>query len=602
MHIRLPDILFFLLAGAFCLSAFCGVQELSPGGICMDSDLQNYTQILAQQLDPSAFAADPVAPDFAFFPGVPNLLTILAGWLALGDGAVAGIFRAGALTIWIHLAGFYLLGHWLFKSRGLAVMLTVLMSITVYWGFGTFWGATHADPVPRVLYAGLCFPLWLWLGCKAMRKAWLRPCLLLLTGCSIGVHSVSAITCAAMFLMAFLLSPGTRTCPGNLLHTLLCALAFLATAMPLLKLLAGGHAMPTSSQNLALLKEVWQAMGTRNWTTPWPTLGRTLLHYTTGEPILSAGVACFAAAWIFRDRLPAQARTLLSMLPGFILGLAGMLALCLAEMHLAPRLGYSPMSQELFRGTRLLVPLVWLSAVMLASCFWNRLPALFRTAIPAIACIAVFLVSQDKQCLAARHELSSTLHIHALEPARFAERATMAQGYRNALEALKAHSQSSDLVYTDASDLAVRYYAHRPLAATYKDGWLLYYARDMRLAKPWLAEFTIRKTIAGKDITAFHAGLDSANEHTSAPWTPDEATDDAMARTTIHFAAVHRASWLLVRASNAMLRFLPEAGIVFSSKEWIVAKAPMLQQDLTPLPPAPISQDGKALAPEDPKR
>ena len=51
-----------------------------------------------------------------------------------------------------------------------------------------------------------------------------------------------------------------------------------------------------------------------------------------------------------------------------------------------------------------------------------------------------------------------------------------------------------------------------------------------------------------------------------------------------------------------MLRLLPEEGIVFSSREWIVAKAPMLQQDLTPLPPAPISQDGKALAPEDPKR
>jgi len=240
MRIRLPDILFFLLAGAFCLAAYYGVQELSPSGVCMDSDLQNYTQILARQLDPSAFEADPVASDFAFFPGVPNLLTILAGWLAMDSGAVAGIFRAGALTIWLYLAGFFLLGHWLFKSRGLAVMLTVLMSVTVYWGFGTFWGATHADPVPRVLYAGLCFPLWIWIGCEAVRKAWLRPCLLFLIGCSIGVHSVSAIACAAMFLMAFLLSPGKRTCSRNLLHTLLCALAFLAAALPLLKLLAGG--------------------------------------------------------------------------------------------------------------------------------------------------------------------------------------------------------------------------------------------------------------------------------------------------------------------------------------------------------------------------
>ncbi len=602
MRIRLPDILFFLLAGAFCLAAYYGVQELSPSGVCMDSDLQNYTQILARQLDPSAFEADPVASDFAFFPGVPNLLTILAGWLAMDSGAVAGIFRAGALTIWLYLAGFFLLGHWLFKSRGLAVMLTVLMSVTVYWGFGTFWGATHADPVPRVLYAGLCFPLWIWIGCEAVRKAWLRPCLLFLIGCSIGVHSVSAIACAAMFLMAFLLSPGKRTCSRNLLHTLLCALAFLAAALPLLKLLAGGHAAPASSQEIALLKEVWQAMGTRNWTTPWNTLGRTLLHYATGEPILPAGIVCFATAWIFRSRLPEQARTLLSMLPGFILGLAGMLLLCLAEMHLAPRLGYNAMSLDLLRGTRFLVPLAWISILMLAACFWSRLPALLRIAIPAIVCIAAFLMSQDKQNIAARHELASALHIHALEPARFAERRALAQGYRSALEALKTHSRSSDLVYTELSDLAVRYYARRPLAATYKDGWLLYYARNTRLAKPWLAEFNARQIIAGKHIVAFHAGLDSASEHSSAGWTPDAATDDAMARTTIHFATVHGASWLLVRASDAMLRLLPEADIIFSSKDWIVAKAPMLQQDLTPLPPAPPSQDGKALAPQNPKK
>ena len=115
-------------------------------------------------------------------------------------------------------------------------------------------------------------------------------------------------------------------------------------------------------------------------------------------------------------------------------------------------------------------------------------------------------------------------------------------------------------------------------------------------------ELNARKIIAGKHIVAFHAGLDSTSEHSSAGWTPDAATDDAMARTTIHFATVHGASWLLVRASDAMLRLLPEADIIFSSKDWIVAKAPMLQQDLTPLPPAPPSQDGKALAPQNPKK
>ena len=584
MRISLSDILFPTLAGAFCLAAHFGIQELSPGGAFMDSDLQNYTQILAWQMDPSSFAADPAAPGFAFFPGVPNLLTLLAGWLAPGGDAVTGIFRAGALAVWIHLAGYYLLGRWLFRSRSLAVTLSVLMSVTVYWAFGTFWGATHADPVPRILYAGLCFPLWLWLGCEAVRKIWLRPCLLFLAGCSIGVHSVSAIACAAMLLAAFLLSPGKRSIPGNLLHTVLCALAFLAAALPLLKLLAGGHAEPASAQDLALLKEIWQAMGTRNWSTPWPTLGRTLLHYSAAEPILTAGIACFAAAWALRGRLPEQARTLLSMLPGFLLGLAGMLALCLAEMHLAPSLGYNAMSMDLLRGTRFLVPLAWISALMLAACFWSRLPAVIRAAVPAIVCSAIFLASQDKQCLAARHALASALHLQALEPARFAERSAMARRYRSALDALKSFSAPGELVYTDASDLAVRYCARRPLAPTYKDGWIIYYARDMHLAGLWLAEFKARREIAGNSITAFHASLDSAGERTSAAWSPDAAKEEAMARTTLHFAAVHKASWLLVRAGGAMLKRLPRESVVFSNGEWIVARNPAPRQEAVQQP------------------
>jgi len=91
-----------LLAALFCWCALQGTLELNPQGIGMDSDLQNYAQIMEAAEYPAAFALDPVASYFPRDPGVPNLLTDLAGLFPGGDNAAVDMLRVGSspITSW----------------------------------------------------------------------------------------------------------------------------------------------------------------------------------------------------------------------------------------------------------------------------------------------------------------------------------------------------------------------------------------------------------------------------------------------------------------------------------------------------------------------
>lgn len=162
MSLRLADFIFLFLAALLCVAAYHGTWALSPSGVFMDSDLQNYTQIFAARLVPGDFAHDPLVRTYKAFPGEPSLLTLLARLLEWGDGAVAAIFRAGALGIWLHLATYYMLGRWLIKSPGLAALFSLGMSVTIYWAFGTFWGPRmltlcRASITPIFFPSGLCW-------------------------------------------------------------------------------------------------------------------------------------------------------------------------------------------------------------------------------------------------------------------------------------------------------------------------------------------------------------------------------------------------------------------------------------------------------------
>ena len=97
------DILFACLSLLFSLAACKGILLFSPLGAGIDSDLQNYAQILEVARYPAAFAADPVAPIFVHDPGVSNLLTVLAGFFSSSANAAVAILKAGCIALWLHL-------------------------------------------------------------------------------------------------------------------------------------------------------------------------------------------------------------------------------------------------------------------------------------------------------------------------------------------------------------------------------------------------------------------------------------------------------------------------------------------------------------------
>lgn len=478
------DLLLVLLAALFCWCALEGTLQLNPQGIGMDSDLQNYAQILEVAKAPEDFAADPVAAFFPLDPGVPNLLTTLAGCFPAADGSAVSMLRAGALGVFLHFLGYYILGRRLFRSPSLAALLSVLMSIAVHWAFGTFWGSMRSDPVPRIFYADL-WPFLLLLACEAVKKPLLQPLVLLLAGCAMLVHTVSALMGGAMFFMGFFLCRQGRSLWR---HAGLSALNLLCFAVPVLSYAAFflSDTLAPPAGHAALFADVRALRFSRDWHDVWQSLGGILGYYIFPVPLFPA--AALAALVLFRQRRRTEGalRSLLRLMPGMLLGIAGGCLLCALEMELARRLGRQNLSQEVLRGTRFLVPLAWLLLTAALSLYWRKLAASLRWGLVALLVLVLLGVGQGKQVVAARHALAQASGWSWLDTAEAQRIRTRALRQQEALLALRRHAAAGELLFCDRDCMAARYAAHAAVLPLHKDGNVIYYAGDPVLAGRWL--------------------------------------------------------------------------------------------------------------------
>ena len=479
----LADCLFVFLAGLFCLSALNGTLEINPRAVNIDSDLQWYAQILETARHPEAFAADPVAPLLPQDPGVPNLLTDLAGWLGPTDHAPTNLLYVGSLAIFLHFLAYYALGRWLFGYPSLAAVLSLLMSITVYWAYGTFWGNLHSDPVPRIFFAVL-WPLLMALSCVAVRRTALRPLVLLLTGCAINVHTVSTLMFGPMLLMGFALLPQGQAWSRHAKQWLLGACCYLLPVAIYIWWLLGG--LLSEPHDEALFAQVRAFRFEEDFQNLWQSLRDVLASYTLAQPVLPAGIACWLLAWKNRARLPERVQSLLALAPGLVLGMIGMCVLCAAEIWLTSVLGRNNFSQEILRGTRFLVPLSWLMAASALCLAWPKLPGLLRAGLAASFALCLLLFAQDKQVLAARHHAAEASGIAWLDTAEGRKMALDGALQMEALAALQKNIRPGELVFSDSEFMAVRYAAHCPMAPGFKDGNIIYYAKEPSIARRWV--------------------------------------------------------------------------------------------------------------------
>jgi hypothetical protein len=452
----------------------------------MDSDLRCYAQNMAGRRHRALFGADPLLRDVTPANSFWNLENFTADLLTPGDNYALGLFRAGALCLTAHYAFFYLLGRRLFGAPSLACLLSLLMGVTVWFNFGTFWGAGFSDPTPRVFYAAL-WPLLLAGALESLDRAHWRPPVMLACGLCVYVHAISALCFGGMLFTAFLLHRADNTRPAaHLANAGLSLVLFFIPALFFLRL-SLGQERAFSPEELAVFQEVF-ALRFRE---DHGDLAARLLSHVALEsdtlPLLCGGLAGFVVTVRHGGR---KAKKLASMYPGFLLGMALIGVFSWLEPQLAPRWGRLAMGQEFVRCVRFLAPLSWLMILSALACLWPYLHGGIRMFIVAAVAAAV-LLSPGRWNMGAFYAFSRYIALPNVIQSRISENREQAENYRQALSALARLVPPGQAVFGTNEDMAVRYLALRPLAYSFKDGSSFLYNKDARGARDWLRMTTL---------------------------------------------------------------------------------------------------------------
>lgn len=456
----------------------------------MDSDLSTYAFSMAGQQHPEFFLNDEIlrepTPANSFF----NLQQFLATHLMPGEQYAVGLFRAGALAIFVFYAGAWCLGRWLFGYPGVAALLALTTGITVWIGWGDFWGIVHSDPVPRVVFSSVWFFM-LMLAVAARKRMWLRPVVMLLTGLSIWIHGLSALGCGAIFFMAFALSPPKElSLSGHITGLLFCLICFFVPVLLFLwpSLVQKGN---FGTAELETFKELFDI----RWHKDYGRLSERLLFFFDPTNarfwILAGGLLSWLLVQVWGSP---RARSLAAMYPAFWLALGLVVLFSWIEGLWAARVGRLPMGHELVRNLRFLIPLSWLMIVGAVAIVWPHLNGLFgrclRVGMVAGLALGLILFCPDRQHVAAVYSLTQMIDTKIPWPWSLYDtidkQLDRAQSHREALDNLQRLSKPGDIVFSNTGDMGVRHLALRGLGHTFKDGSHPFYNKNVDQARRWL--------------------------------------------------------------------------------------------------------------------
>ena len=208
----------------------------------------------------------------------------------------------------------------------------------------------------------------------------------------------------------------------------------------------------------------------KDWHDVWQSLcGHIALLYLP-RPAVPAAAVTAAILFKKRQQLVGPVRTLLRLMPGMVLGIAGGCVLCALEMWLARHLGRQNMSQEILRGTRFLVPLSWLLLTCLfvpvlagpcpPAAPWHRHPAGCR---PAVA--GAGQTGGGGPACPGGHDRSG-LAGYGRGPA---DQGAF-PGIAGCPAGPRAQAGPEELVFTDGDCMAVRFAARMPMLPVHSDG------------------------------------------------------------------------------------------------------------------------------------
>lgn len=533
-RLRFADFLFVCLVALYCLLIWQGIVPLSGNGAMIDSDLQTYAQGMAASAQPNLFGADPVLHSSSPANSIPNLERWLAIKLAQGDDWAAGLLRAGCIAIFCFYAGWYFLGRWLFQAPALAALLALVCGITVWVGWGTFWGIAHSDPVPRVFFAAI-FPFILWLAFAGLGAASIRYAACFSAGCAIWIHGISALNCGAMILACYLLIPVPDT--GMRKHLLTLAFSTLAFLAPVVVFL-----WPSLSQEHKFGVEelrIFHDLFNLRWQEDYGHFSRRLADFfsprSAAFPILLGACAGWIAIFF---RGVGRTRLLCKTVPAFVFGLFTMAFICWAESAFAPRFGRLPMGHELIRGLRFLVPLAWLMCVGGIGAITGKW---LRRLILAGCVLAIIPLAQDRQHQAAIYAFQHFTGLKHSE--KLANEAREAADLRAVFDEVGALVPAGQAIYSPVDAMQIRYIAKRPLAHSFKDGYIFFYNKDVEGSRRWLK---LEKAAHEED------GILKAWKLSEAPWLlcPEKMLPES---SSLGNVIMRKNGWLLLNRKKGSL-------------------------------------------------
>lgn len=495
------DIIFIICAASFAILTFIGMAQISANGVVLDSDLQTYAQGMAGERFPDLFANDPVLHKVSTANDIVNLERMLGTFLTNDNNFGIGLLKAGCIAIFVFYTSWYFLGRYLFKSPALAATLALASGVTVWVGFGTFWGITHSDPVPRVFYAAI-FPLLLLFAIYSCNKPPWRPLCMLCAGLTVWIHAISALNCGAMLFCAFLfIKPAGYNFHIHLRNLFWCLVCFLAPVLVFL--------WPSLIQNqnfdesqLKLFRELFELRWHEDYGDISGSMKNMFLVFNNISILLLCGVVSYILALVLGNY---REKTLCRMIPPFLAALALVCAFSWAESHYAPEFGRLPMGHELVRGIRFIIPIAWVITACAVSCLTNRL---VQRIIFIVSLALVLIFTDDRQYMGFQYEIYKLTGLQLPLVQKAKEEMKNAQEYKSIMDAVHEHVPAGEAVFSDGEDMALRFVANRPLIYTFKDGYAHFYNKDYKESSIWL-EYT-KKMRANKSLDAW---LDSG-----APW------------------------------------------------------------------------------------
>ena len=448
------------------------------------SDVEEYSGRLASLAYPQNFAKDAMFGHESWSTSFPNMQVSLGKLFPTGDNFNWALMRQTAPLIIVFYLGFYIFGSWLFKSRGIGLLLACAMALPDITGFGTFWGILTQPPVPRSFFDALLpyyliFAFW-----AASHPAW-RPVVLFCAAAMAWAHTVSSLVMGgAWFVVYLVMKPEGWSRRSHILNLSFCFLAFLT---PLLYFMLPSLLAKPERIDDPVFAEMFQKNFMERFGEPFEDLGSFFWRYTFERPLFPLALAGIGTTVALGSRKLRQICLICFL---WLLGIV----FCAVfinwlEQAVSARLGRLSILHQLIRGLRFCIPIFYLMAACGLKSVYERSRESWRAGLT----VALFLfLTIGIYPYLGRLAYYGAYWLGEETGARFwfsemFDKQTREQKSRaEAMRAIKDVVPPDGLVFSNKGDPAVRYYGLRSLDYSPTDGAHLYFQYDAEGCRRWL--------------------------------------------------------------------------------------------------------------------